>query len=158
MGVAPGYSPWLPHDLQHLIVEKALNLKAGVFGQIEAGGTANTFHALDEGGSKREKSRRRRSLKKKGQSLASAGQADAARSERATIVCLYHWMKSSGRPEVRAEAGGIRDVAISTLEGMPAAERDTYSSEMLDKVAKEMERLSREWQQTGVGESLEVPW
>lgn len=158
MGTAPGYSPWLPHDLQHLIVEKALSLKSGVFGQIEAGGTANTFHALDEGGSKRAKSRRRRGLKKKGQSLANAGQEDAARSERATIVCLYHWMKSSEKPEVRAQAGRIRDVAISTLEGMPSAERDAYSNELLDDVAKEMERLSTAWQRTEVGESLEVPW
>lgn len=158
MGRAPGFDDWLPHDLQHLIVEKALNLKSGVFGQVEAGGTAGTFHELEEGGSKRERARRRRALNRKGRSLASAGQSDSARSERATIVCLYHWMKHSERPEVRAEAGKIRDVALSTLAAMSAPERSAYSNELLDDIACEMERLSSRWQRTGIGESLEVVW
>ena len=158
MAGAPGYSQWLPHDLQHLIVEKALRLKSGVFGQVEAGGTAGTFHEIGTDGSKRERSRRRRALRKKSRSLASAGQSDSERSERATIVCLYHWMKDSERRELRAEAGRIRDVALSTLEGMTSPERDAYTEEALDEIVREMERLSALWQRTRVGESLDVTW
>ena len=158
MGKAPGYSQWLPHDLQHLIVEKAFHLNAGIFGQIEAGGTAGTFHEVEEDGSKRERARRRRTLKKKGKTLAGVGQSDSERSERATIVCLYHWMKDSERPEVRAEADTIKDIAISTLEGMSSAERNAYSEALLNETAREMERLSAQWQRTSVGESLEVAW
>lgn len=158
MGGAPGYSHWLPHDLQHLIVEKALNLKSGVFGQVEAGGTAGTFHEIGVDGSKRERARRRRALKKKGMALAGAGRSDSERSERATIVCLYHWMNASERRELRAEAGRIRDIAISTLEGMAPSERDAYSEKALDEIAREMERLSAQWQRTRVGESLDLSW
>jgi hypothetical protein len=32
MSPAPGYNPWLPHDLQHLIVERALGIDGAIFG------------------------------------------------------------------------------------------------------------------------------
>src|SRR5262245_18408856 len=38
MSPAPGYDPLMPHDLQHFIVERALAINGGVFGQLAAGG------------------------------------------------------------------------------------------------------------------------
>src|SRR3546814_20352339 len=43
MDPAPGFDRDLPHDLVHFVVEGVLGLKAGVFGQIAAGGDAGGF-------------------------------------------------------------------------------------------------------------------
>ena len=47
MDPAPGYHDRLPHDAAHFIVEDELNIAGGVFGQLAAGGTGNTFHTDD---------------------------------------------------------------------------------------------------------------
>ena len=158
MGQAPGFDRDLPHDLQHFIVEKGLDLNAGVFGQIAAGGTAGTFHLQDNSGSKREKSRRRRALKRKGQALARAGQSDAERSERAVVVCFYHWLKASDDPSMQQRALRMEQSVKSMLEGMAPDEREAYTPQKLEFIVSEMGRLCTEWHRTGIGESLEVVW
>ena len=40
LNTAPGYDPLMPHDLQHFIVERALGIEGGVYGQLAAGRTA----------------------------------------------------------------------------------------------------------------------
>ena len=40
MDPAPGFDPDLPHDMVHFVVEAALGLRTGVFGQIAAGGAS----------------------------------------------------------------------------------------------------------------------
>jgi hypothetical protein len=45
MDPAPGYDPRLPHDAAHFIVENELEITGAIFGQLAAGGTANTFHS-----------------------------------------------------------------------------------------------------------------
>lgn len=35
---APGFDALMPHDVAHFIVEKALGIEGGVFGQIALGG------------------------------------------------------------------------------------------------------------------------
>jgi hypothetical protein len=47
MDPAPGYDNKLPHDAAHFIVENELGILGGVFGQLAAGGTANTFRSED---------------------------------------------------------------------------------------------------------------
>ena len=47
MHPAPGYDDEIPHDLVHLAVELACGIPMGVFGQLEAGGTAGTFQPAD---------------------------------------------------------------------------------------------------------------
>jgi len=46
MEQAPGFDPLMPHDLQHFIVEKCLDIEGGIFGRLAAGGTAKTFDSL----------------------------------------------------------------------------------------------------------------
>src|SRR3546814_20442724 len=58
MDPAPGFDPDLPHDMVHFVVEAALGLKMGVFGQIAAGGDAGSFH-VEAGGTLSAKERQR---------------------------------------------------------------------------------------------------
>jgi hypothetical protein len=155
MDPSPGFDEFLPHDLQHFIVEKALGLKNGVFGQVALGGTAGTFHSHGPGGSKRERSRRHRAAKRKGQGLLRSGRDDSARSERATIVCLHYWRSRSADPAIRREAHKVADFAQATLNGMEGDERDCYTAELLEAVQAEMDRLSAQWRNCG---SVEVTW
>src|SRR5215510_8758390 len=85
MSPAPGYDPMVPHDLQHFIVERALGIEGGVFGQLAAGGTAGTFNVVEM----REKSRRTRERRKRAakQAKLALSRDDPLRSERATYVC-----------------------------------------------------------------------
>ena len=65
MDPAPGFDPDLPHDMVHFVVEAALGLKAGVFGQIAAGGDAGSFH-VEAGGALSAKERQRAARKQVG--------------------------------------------------------------------------------------------
>lgn len=149
MGQGPGFSEYLPHDLQHFIVEKALGLRNGVFGQVAIGGSAGTFHAHKLSGSKREQSRQRRAAKRKGRALMQSGRDDSERSERATIICLHYWMSRSSEPALQREAQEIAAYAESTLNGLDSTERDSYTPEVLETVRAEMARLSAEWRRAG---------
>ncbi len=85
MHPAPGYDARLPHDVAHFIVENDLGILGGVFGQIAAGGTANTF--FSEGSKNRKKARR------KGREIAKAGKKDALFSEHAIYAAQSRWEK-----------------------------------------------------------------
>ncbi|MGH6632149.1 hypothetical protein [Sphingopyxis sp.] len=70
MDPAPGFDPDLPHDMVHFVVEAALGLKTGVFGQIAAGGDAGSFHVEARGAlSAKERQRAARKQVAKGAKL-----------------------------------------------------------------------------------------
>src|SRR5262249_30195304 len=110
MNPAPGYDPLMPHDLLHLVVEEELALQRGIFGQVARGGHAATFHAPSAGGD-RVVARRRRRAEKRGDALLRAGREESQRSENATYVCLYEWLRRSSSPTARARAHAMRDEA-----------------------------------------------
>lgn len=93
MSPAPGYHPYLPHDLVHFTVEAEAGIALGVFGQVAAGGTAGTFWAADPD--------QRRKMRKRSDRLAAAGRNDATLSERMASVALQVWTRRNG-----AEPGG----------------------------------------------------
>jgi len=78
MPTAPGNDPLMPHDLQHFIAEQELGIELGIFGQVAAGGTAGTFHGTTHNGK----------AKRRSKNLSKNGRNDAARSERATYLCV----------------------------------------------------------------------
>ena len=47
MSPAPGFDPFLPHDLAHFVVESEFGLRLGIYGQLAAGGDAGTFRSGD---------------------------------------------------------------------------------------------------------------
>ncbi len=148
MRTAPGNDPFMPHDLQHFIVEQELGIELGIFGQVAAGGTSDTFHGDTRSG----KSKRR------SEKLSRAGRADSERSERATYVCVFNWLASSSHAALRRRAAGMKDTAQSTLALMGAAERRSFDARTVAKISERMENLSCEWAATKVGGFMELQW
>jgi hypothetical protein len=148
MRSAPGNDPLMPHDLQHFIVERELDIPLGIFGQVAAGGTAGTFHGDVPN----------RKVKRRGKKLSHAGRDDSARSERATYVCVFNWLAASRDPALRRRADEMADTARSTLALMDADERKSFDARTVARINAQMEKLSREWAGTEVGSFLELQW
>jgi hypothetical protein len=158
MDQAPGFDPLMPHDLQHFIVEKCLQIQGGVFGRIAAGGTAKTFHPIAANSSAREASRMRRKYAAKDSKLMPAHIDDYARSERATYVCWQDWLSRSPDAEMRARAESMRENAASMLAGMEPKERASLNPQKLSEIRQEFQRLSERWSSIDVGESISEEW
>ncbi|UFZ06060.1 hypothetical protein LQG66_07070 [Bradyrhizobium ontarionense] len=158
MDPAPGFDPWMPHDLQHFLVEKHLGIAGAVFGRLAAGGTAGTFHAVAQGSSPRDASRlRRRHAAKDARLMPELGE-DYARSERATYVCWQDWLQHADDPALQARGAEMAQAARSLLNGMSSAERAIYTPARCAAIRQEFARLSERWVALAVGESLSEPW
>jgi hypothetical protein len=131
----------MPHDLMHLVVERELGLRHGIFGQLAAGGTAGTFHVVVGAPLPgREAARQRRAVAKRGARLLRQGRADSAMSEHAADVCRRAWLARG--------AGG--DVAATGA--MPC------SAEQLARICDVLDELSAVWARLGVGQALILDW
>lgn len=93
MDPAPGYHDKLPHDAAHFIVENELGIMGGVFGQLAAGGTANTFFSID--------AKRPKKAKKRGAEMLKANKEDAVFSEHAVYTAQSRWEAHEIIPETR---------------------------------------------------------
>src|SRR6266436_9558577 len=80
---APGYDGRRPHDMAHFVVENELGITGGVFGQLAAGGLANTFHPFDH--------QSRRKLYKRDNRIAAINRNDAILSEKVVSLALQAW-------------------------------------------------------------------
>lgn len=102
MQPAPGYDPRLPHDAAHFIVESELGILGGVFGQLAAGGTANTFFSQD--------ARSQRKARKRGGKIAKANKKDALFSEHAIYAAQSRWEKHDIVPDTRIPKAEIQRI------------------------------------------------
>lgn len=155
MNPAPGYDPYLPHDLIHFVVEAELGLPLGVFGQLAAGGDAGSFYLPPNQLGSRERSRSQRRTKRRGGALLRAGRRDAERSEQAASICQYEWLRRSSHSELRAKAR-IMAPYIRTLSS--AFDGDLLSRDAIDRICKRLDVVSAEWRQLSEGGSLTVTW
>jgi hypothetical protein len=130
MIVAPGWDPALPHDLAHLLVERAAGLRLGVFGQLAAGGDAGTFHAVPH--PRDPLPHRRRSAR-----LGKLGAEDMGRSEELAGALLLAFHGAGGTPGAAARAA-LGDLAAPLLE--------------------EARAVAVRWRAVPVGGSLTLDW
>ena len=159
MNPAPGYDPLMSHDLLHLVVESALGLRLGVFGQVAKGGHAGTFHPISsEGEDRREAARHRRRAAKRGDKLLREGRLEAAQSERATYICLYEWLVRSTDPVRRKRAVEMAAEARHIRELQPPAERGALNEARLVRICARLDELSARWTNLDIGESFTVEW
>jgi len=159
MNPAPGYDPWMPHDLLHFIVERELNLRQGIFGQIADGGTAGTFRSVEfAAANQREASRSRRREAQRGGKLLRQGRDNSMQSERATSICLYEWLARSGDPARRKLAAEMAVNAKQTRNQQAAEEAKALNDTMVNRICARMDELSAQWSALAVGESLMVHW
>lgn len=99
MDPAPGYQDRLPHDAAHFIVENELGILGGVFGQLAAGGTANTFFSQEV--------KNKRKAKRRGAEMAKANREDALFSEHAVWAAQSRWEKQEIIPDTKITASDI---------------------------------------------------
>lgn len=158
MNPAPGYDPLMPHDLQHFIVERALALDGGIFGQLATGGTAGTFNIVAGGANSREALRENRKRARKGSQTMSSQRSDSLRSERATYICWHDWLSHSDDPSLRARAREMKDTVRGMLAGMPPGERALYTPAKLTEIRSQFQSLSDRWSALKVGEALAEQW
>lgn len=154
MNPAPGYDPIMPHDLAHLIVEKEIGLRRGIFGQLAAGGNAGTFHSVPSAiENKREASRLRRKAAKRGEKLLREGRDESAISERAVDVYLNEWFSRSTEPNRKKMAVQLPP------QRKKISEDDALTSEKtIERVCASLEWASERWASLKIGESFSVLW
>jgi hypothetical protein len=154
MNPAPGYDPIMPHDLLHLVVEKEIGIRRGIFGQIAAGGNAGTFHTVSSSNeNKREGARLRRKAARRGEKLMREGRNESALSERAAYVCLNEWLARSTDPNRRALAVQLRSKNIQIAD-----DEDILTREILNRVCASLDQASEHWASLKIGESFAVTW
>ena len=156
MDPAPGFDPDLPHDMVHFVVEAALGLKMGVFGQIAAGGDAGSFH-VEAGGTLSAKERQRAVRKQvaKGAKLIKAQGREGELSELAAFLFDVAW-RSSTRPDSAAQRAALGE-AERTRRSLSADERARIDAAR-HQVFTDFERLSKAWGALRVGEALGLEW
>lgn len=156
MDPAPGFDPDLPHDMVHFVVEAALELKTGVFGQIAAGGNAGSFHiGGPEGGDSREHRRAVRKQAAKGRKLVAGQGREGELSEIAAFLFDVAW-RSSTRPDSAAQRAALGEAERTQL-GLSADERARIEAAR-GQVFADFERLSKAWRALRVGEALVLEW
>ena len=158
MNPAPGYDAFMPHDLQHFIVERALGIDGAIYGQLAAGGTVGTFHSVAKPGDHRAASRARRKQDRKSSRLMSGHEEDCARSERATYVCWHDWLSHSKEPALRAKGLAMTATAKSILQAMSEKERTSFTAEKLSEIRVHFSTLSRRWSTLKIGEGFAERW
>lgn len=156
MDPAPGYDPDLPHDMVHFVVEAALGLKTGVFGQIAAGGDAGSFH-VEAGGSLSAKERQRAARKQvaKGAKLIKAQGREGELSELAAFLFDIGW-RSGERPDSPTQRVALGE-AERTRASLSADERARIDAAQ-PRVFADFERLSKAWRALRVGGALMLEW
>ena len=156
MDPAPGFDPDLPHDMVHFVVEAALGLKTGVFGQIAAGGDAGSFHIGGPGGGDaREHRRAARKQAAKGRKLVQEQGRDGELSEIAAFLFDIAW-RSGQRPDSAAQRAALGE-AERTRAGLGADERARIDAAQ-PAVFAAFERVSKAWRALKVGEALTLEW
>lgn len=111
MHPAPGYDERLPHDAAHFIVENELGIMGGVFGQLAAGGTANTFFSGD--------AKSARKARRRGREIAKTNKKDALFSEHAIYAAQSRWEKHDIIPDTKIPVADIARI-IERFEAFAA--------------------------------------
>ena len=137
MDPAPGYDPFLPHDLVHFVVECEWGIRNGIFGQLATGGDAGTFRPL-----RMAELRKQREL---GKRLRSVGRPDTGRSERIAHLANVTWKARRDHPVNPWDLEASRDAP----EVDPA---------ILDRTLTRFDELAERWHSLGVGGSITLSW
>jgi len=157
MDPAPGFDRDLPHDLVHFVVEGVLGLKAGVFGQIAAGGDAGGFR-VDAAEGVRDAKDHRRTVRKqaaKGQRLVKAQGREGELSELAAFLFDVEWRRRM-RPDSAAQQAALGE-AGRVRRSLSSDERARFDA-AAPRVFEVFDALSAAWRALRVGEALVLEW
>ena len=136
MHPAPGFDPYLPHDLLHLVAEAEWGIDEAVFGQLAAGGDAGTFWPVERDVPNRWAHRGER-LRKLG---------SGRRSERLAGLLEVAWHARRTTSPLPEEWG-------RRLEDAGVEDRSRF-----ERVVRELDDLARRWHSLQVGGVLTLEW
>lgn len=100
----------------------------GVFGQLASGGTAGTFHPVDE--------KLRRKIVRRGKKLAAAEKDDAVFSERVVAAAHARW---AGLPHAPESPSGVSEADI-------------------ERICRRFDEVSKVWSDLPIGGSMTLEW
>jgi hypothetical protein len=156
MDPAPGFDPDLPHDMVHFVVEAALGLTTGVFGQIAAGGNAGSFRIEATGAlSAKEHQRAARKQVAKGAKLVKSQGREGELSELAAFLFDIAW-RSQSRPDSATQRAALGEA--ERARGALSADERARIDAARPRVFADFERLSKAWRALKVGEALTLEW
>lgn len=155
MDPAPGFDPDVPHDMVHFVVEAALGLKSGVFGQIASGGDAGSFRLADDDLAAKDRQRAARKQVAKGARLVKMQGREGELSELAAFLFDVDW-RSQARADSAAQRAALGEAA-RTRASLNADERARIDAAR-PRVFADFERLSKAWRALRVGEALVLDW
>lgn len=155
MDPAPGFDPDVPHDMVHFVVEAALGLQSGVFGQIASGGDAGSFRVAADDLSAKDRQRAARKQVAKGTKLVKAQGRDGELSELAAFLFDIDW-RSQKRADSAAQRVALGE-AERTRASLSADERARIDAAR-PRVFADFDRLAKAWRALRVGEALTLEW
>jgi len=129
----PGNDAYLPHDLAHLLVEIAFEIRLGVFGQLAAGSTG-IFAPLSNAHALRTKRTDAR--------IGAIGRDDMDRSEKLTRLCVSEWERRVGR---RASQP-------------PGADPSRATADEIERAVQSLDRAARRWHRLPIGGFVSYEW
>jgi hypothetical protein len=136
MDPAPGFDPYLPHDLVHFVVECECEIRDGIFGQLAAGGDAGTFWTRQHD--------IRRKWERKGARLRKAA-SGTGRSEKLAHLAHVSWQRKHGH--------SVSEWDREAVELLPPEDRA-----QLTRALERLDELADRWHALGVGGSLTLRW
>lgn len=155
MDPAPGFDPDVPHDMVHFVVEAALGLKGGVFGQIASGGDAGSFRVAGDDLAAKDRQRAARKQVAKGARLVKTQGREGELSELAAFLLDIDW-RSQTRADSAAQRAALGEAA-RTRASLSADERARIDAARI-RVFADFDRLSKRWRALRVGEALVLDW
>ncbi len=158
MNPAPGYDPFMPHDLMHLVVEAQLGLKRGIFGQLALGGDAGTFHVPGTQLKSRELNRVRNHQRAKGKKLLREGRNDCLHSEHAAFIFWKAWQRRSSSDKRQPQFSEAEQMAYQGKGVVGASDLSALIREKFDEILTHLDELSSQWSKLPVGGELAVRW
>jgi hypothetical protein len=136
MHPAPGFDPYLPHDVLHFVAEAEWGIDESVFGQLAAGGDAGTFRPVERDVPNTWAHRGER-LKKLG---------SGRRSERLAGLLEVAWQaRRSGAPLPEEWERRLADAGVEDRR-------------QFERVLVELDALARRWRSLQVGGVLTLEW
>ncbi len=156
MDPAPGFDPDVPHDMVHFVVEAALGLQNGVFGQIAAGGDAGSFH-VEAGGALSAKERQRAARKQAAEGCeVDQGAGARGRVVRTCGLPVRHCLAEQHAPRQCPQRAALGE-AERTRVSLSADERARIDAAR-PRVFADFDRLSAAWRALPIGEALVLEW